>query len=127
MASKGFADRLYNGEANLPIVGRRKMWFTIAAALVLISIGSFVFNRFHLGIEFAGGTQFVIPASIGTQQEAQSAVARAVETAGVADAADIGTVQKVGNGPDATYTVRTESLQQEEATAVKTALVADLK
>jgi preprotein translocase subunit SecF len=127
MASKGFADRLYNGEANLQIVGRRKMWFTIAAALVLIAVGSFVIRGFHLGIEFAGGTQFVIPASVGTQTEAQNAVARAVETAGVAEAADLGPAQKVGNGPDATYTVRTEALSQEESTAVKNALVADLK
>ena len=126
MASKGLADRLYLGEANLNIIGRRKLWFTIAAVLVLISIGSFAFNRFHLGIEFAGGTQFVIPASTGTQEEAQSAVARAVETAGVAEAADIGAAQKVGNGPDATYTVRTEALTQEESTAVKNALVQDL-
>jgi preprotein translocase subunit SecF len=127
MASKGLADRLYRGEANLNIVGRRKMWFAIAGVLVLIAVGSFLIRGFHLGIEFAGGTQFVIPASVGTQPEAQSAVARAVETAGVAEAADIGTAQKVGNGPDATYTVRTQALTQEESTAVKNALVADLK
>jgi preprotein translocase subunit SecF len=127
MASKGFADRLYRGEANLNIVGRRKMWFAIAGALVLIALGSFVIRGFELGIEFAGGTQFVIPASVGTQAEAQTAVARAVETAGVAEAANIGTAQKVGNGPDATYTIRTAALSQEESTAVKDALVTDLK
>jgi preprotein translocase subunit SecF len=127
MASKGFADRLYRGEANLNIVGRRRMWFAIAAALVLIAVGSFLFRGFELGIEFAGGTQFVIPASVGTQAEAQSAVARAVETAGVAQEANIGAAQKVGNGPDATYTVRTAALSQDQSTAVKNALVADLK
>ena len=126
MASKGLADRLYLGEANLNIVGRRKLWFMIASALVLVALGSFLIRGFHLGIEFAGGTQFVIPASVGTQAEAQSAVARAVETAGVAEAADIGTAQRVGNGPDATYTVRTEALTQDESTAVKNALVQDL-
>ena len=127
MASKGFADRLYRGEANLNIVGRRKMWFAIAGALVAIALGSFAFRGFELGIEFAGGTQFVIPASVGTQAEAQSAVSRAVETAGVAEVANPGPAQKVGNGPDATYTVRTAALSQEESTAVKDALVADLK
>ncbi|AGZ44469.1 protein translocase subunit SecF [Actinoplanes friuliensis] len=127
MASKGFADRLYRGEANLNIVGRRKMWFAIAGALVLIAIGSFVFRQFHLGIEFAGGTQFVIPASVGTQEEAQSAVARAVESAGATEEANIGAAQRVGNGPDATYTVRTAALSQDQASAIKSALVADLK
>ena len=127
MASKGLADRLYLGEANLNIVGRRKMWFAIAATLVLIALGSFLIRGFHLGIEFAGGTRFSIPASIGTQTDAQNAIARAVETAGVAEAADLGPVQKVGNGPDATYTIRSEALTQQESTAVKDALVADLK
>jgi len=126
MAGKGFADRLYRGEANLNIVGRRKLWFGIAAALVLVALGSFVIRGFHLGIEFAGGTQFVIPASVGSQTKAQDAVRRAVETAGVADAGAIGAAQKVGNGPDATYTVRSEALNQEEATAVKNALAEDL-
>src|SRR5690349_22164528 len=127
MASKGLADRLYRGEANLNIVGRRKMWFAIAATLVLIAAGSFLIRNFHLGIEFAGGTQFVIPASVGTQAEAQSAVAKAVQTAGVADEANPGPAQRVGNGRDATYTVRTAALSQEQSTAVKDALVADLK
>ena len=33
MARNSLASRLYQGEANLRIVGRRKMWFAIAAAL----------------------------------------------------------------------------------------------
>ncbi|GAA3901167.1 protein translocase subunit SecF [Actinoplanes auranticolor] len=126
MASKGFADRLYRGEANLNIVGRRKMWFTIAGVLVLVALSSFLLRGFHLGIEFAGGTQFVIPASVGTQADAQSAVARAVETAGVAEEANIGAAQRVGNGPEATYTVRTAALDQDKSTAVKEALATDL-
>src|SRR4051812_4205856 len=127
MASKGFADRLYRGEANLNIVGRRKMWFAIAGVLVLLSLGSFLIRNFHLGIEFKGGVEFVIPASVGTQDDAQNAVRRAVETAGVAEEANVGTVQKVGNGADATYNVRTAALTQDQSTAVKDALVADLK
>ena len=30
MARSGLADRLYRGEANLNIVGRRKLWFAVA-------------------------------------------------------------------------------------------------
>jgi preprotein translocase subunit SecF len=126
MASKGFADRLYRGEANLNIVGRRKMFFAIAALLVLVAAGSFVVRKFELGIEFAGGTQFVIPASTGTQTEAQGAVAKALQTAHVAEDIEVGTAQQVGKGKDATYTVRTEALTQEQSTAVKVALAADL-
>jgi preprotein translocase subunit SecF len=127
MARKGLADRLYQGEANLNIIGRRNRWFAIAAVLVVIAIGSFVFRQFSLGIEFAGGTQFAIPASSGiTQAEAQTAVQKAVETAGVADKANVSNAQKVGDGGSATYSVRTAALTQDEATSVKQALAKDL-
>jgi len=125
MAQPSLADRLYRGEANLNIVGRRKTWYTIAAVLVLIAIGSFLVRGFHLGIEFSGGTQIVMPASIGSQSDAQTAVQRAIETAVPTDAT-VTNAQQVGNGPDATYTVRTSALTQEEADAVKAALVTDL-
>jgi preprotein translocase subunit SecF len=124
MASKGLADRLYRGEANLSIIGRRKMWFITAAVLILIALSSFLTRGFHLGIEFAGGSQFIVPASVGTQVEAQDAVTRAVRAA-VPDA-EVGAAQKVGNGRDATYSVTTSALTQPQADTVKTNLVTDL-
>ena len=63
MANQGLAARLYAGEANINIIGRRKLWFLIAAALVVVSIASISIQRFHLGIEFAGGTSFSVPAT----------------------------------------------------------------
>src|SRR5690349_18618857 len=127
MARAGLADRLYRGEANLNIVGRRNIWFATAAALVLIAIGSFVFRGFQLGIEFEGGTQFIVPASVGTQAEAQDAVNRAVDAADVPPDTQVTNAQKVGSGGDATYSVRTSALTQEQADAVKQNLVTDLK
>ena len=125
MAKSGLADRLYRGEANLDIIGRRNRWFAIAAILVLVALGSFIVRGFHLGIEFSGGTQFIMPASVGTQADAQSAVSRAIAAADVPPDTQVSIAQKVGSGADATYTVRTSSLTQEEATAVKAALVTD--
>ena len=126
MAKRGLADRLYRGEANLNIVGRRNTWFLVAGLLVLVAVGSFVIRGFHLGIEFSGGTQIIMPASVGSQAEAQNAVQRAVESAGVAQDTQIGAVQQVGNGNDVTYTVRTSALTQPQADAVKAELVEDL-
>ncbi|GGK85642.1 protein translocase subunit SecF [Mangrovihabitans endophyticus] len=126
MASKGFADRLYRGEADLNIIGRRRTWFLTAALLVVVAIVSFGVRNFELGIEFSGGTQFIMPASVGTQDEAQTAVQRAIDSADVPPETKVGIAQRVGNGGDATYSVRTTSLSQPEATAVKQALVADL-
>ena len=124
MASKGFADRLYRGEANLKIIPRRKQWFAIAAVLVLIAIGSFVIRNFQLGIDFSGGTQFIIPASVGSAADAQNAVQKAVDSADVPET-DVSNAQKVGNGTTATYTIRTSALTQAQADAVKAALVTD--
>jgi preprotein translocase subunit SecF len=126
MARQGLADRLYRGEANLNIVGRRKIWFATAAVLVLIAMASFLVRGFHLGIEFEGGTQFIVPASVGTQAEAQDAVNRAVEAADVPPDTQVTNAQKVGNGSDATYSVRTSALTQDQADAVKQNLVTDL-
>ncbi|MBO3741096.1 protein translocase subunit SecF [Actinoplanes flavus] len=128
MARSGFATRLYQGEANLNIVGRRKMWFTIAAALVAIAIGSFAINRFHLGIEFAGGSEFSVPAQVDGKTFEQSEVQQAVETAvhEVDPEAQINAAQQVGDGADANYKIRTSELSATEMAEAKTALADDL-
>jgi preprotein translocase subunit SecF len=128
MARPGLATRLYQGEANLNIVGRRKLWFTIAAALIAVSIGSFVIRGFELGIEFAGGTSFTVPVATAegklTQEEAEQAVERAVTS--VDPEAEVHAAQQVGNGDDASYTVRASALTAAEAEEAKGALVQDL-
>jgi preprotein translocase subunit SecF len=126
MASKGFFYRLYRGEANLNVIGRRRIWFATAALLILIAIGSFFLRGFHLGIEFEGGSQFIIPASVGTQTEAQDAMDRAMKAANVPSDIQVSAAQKVGSGGDATYSVRTSALSQDQADAVKDNLVKDL-
>ncbi|WIM94750.1 protein translocase subunit SecF [Actinoplanes oblitus] len=128
MARPGLASRLYAGEANINIVGRRKMWFTIAAALVLISIGSFLIRGFELGIEFAGGTSFSIPASANgtvlTKDRVNDAVHTAISAAN--PGATVNAAQQVGEGKDASFTVRASALSPAEAEKAKAAMVADL-
>ena len=128
MARNGLADRLYAGEANINIIGRRKLWFAIAAVLVLISIGSFAIRGFHLGIEFAGGTSFSVPAKIGDRTLTQAEVSDVVERAitAVDPEAEVGAAQKIGAGAGETYTVRASALTAEQAERAKAALVSDL-
>ncbi|WP_199513565.1 protein translocase subunit SecF [Nucisporomicrobium flavum] len=122
----GLGERLYRGEANLNIVGRRKTWFAVAAALVLLALGSFLVRGFHLGIEFSGGTQFEMPAQVGSTTAARNAVVKAVNSAGVGEEANVTAAQQVGSGDSRTYSVRTAALSQQEATAVKEAIAKDL-
>ncbi|PGH45525.1 protein translocase subunit SecF [Micromonospora sp. WMMA1998] len=120
MAKSGLAARLYRGEADLNIVGKRKVWFAVAGALVLIAVLSFAIRGFSLGIEFAGGNSFQVPASVGTLDQAERTVddVLAKEAPGV----EVVTAQKVGGAGGETYEMRTGQLSQDQANAAKAAM-----
>jgi preprotein translocase subunit SecF len=108
----GVAARLYRGELGVNVVGRRRMWFTVAAVLLLIAISSMLIRQFTLGIDFRGGNEFQIPASVGVLDDARKAVSNA--------GGKVYTTQKVGNGGNATYAVRTAPLSAEDSARIKT-------
>ncbi|MFI7429055.1 protein translocase subunit SecF [Micromonospora sp. NPDC049836] len=118
MAKSGLASRLYRGEADLNIVGRRKLWFAVAGVLVLIAVLSFAVRGFSLGIEFAGGNSFQVPASVGTLDQAEDKVNAALAAKG--DGATVVTAQKVGGTSGEYYELRTGQLTAEQANEVKT-------
>ena len=132
MAGSGLATRLYRGEAGLNIIGRRKLWFGIAAAAVLLSIGSFVIRGFELGIEFAGGTKISVPATVGPLDVARGAVDDALSVLppneeGVPPR--VVTAQQVDSldaGGGSSYTIRTTELTNEQALQVKEAVAGEL-
>jgi preprotein translocase subunit SecF len=117
MAKSGLASRLYRGEAGLDIIGRRKLWFAVAGALVLLALLSFGLRGFSLGIEFAGGNSFQIPASVGTLEQTEEKVETALAAQG--GGAEVVTTQKVGGTGGDFYEVRTTQLSAEQANAVK--------
>ena len=53
-----WGNRLYTGETSYDFVGRRRTWYAIAAAVVLISLLSLLLRGFNLGIDFTGGAEF---------------------------------------------------------------------
>ncbi|MBQ1037680.1 protein translocase subunit SecF [Micromonospora sp. C81] len=124
MAENGLASRLYNGEAGLNVVGKRKVWFGVAGVLILIALLSFGLRGFSLGIEFAGGNSFQVPASVGTLEDAEREVnsALATENTGVT----VATAQKVGGTGGDTYELRTAQLDADQTTAVKAQIAEDL-
>jgi len=59
---------LYTGKTSLPFVGRRNLWFIIAALLVLGSLLVPVFRPIQFSIEFTGGSQFTVSGVSTTDQ-----------------------------------------------------------
>ena len=102
-----FGGRLYRGEVSLNIVGRRKLWYSVSAVLLLLAIGGIVFRGFNLGIEFKGGAEFYVPA----QSCDISQVREAISSAGEQPAA----VTEVGSS---NIRAQTASLTPEQGKAV---------
>ena len=120
--SSGFASRLYRGEANLNIVGRRKLWFMVAGGLVLVSVLSLFIIQFTLGIEFKGGNEFQVPTKVGTLAQVEQAVDEAVHRA-KPDAGDIHAGQQIGSGASGVYSIQTPQLDDEQTRAVHDEIV----
>jgi len=73
MGMAQLGNRLYTGESSYDFVGRRKVWFLIAAALVLVSAVLLVKPGLTYGIEFEGGSEFRVTGS-SDQDAAREAV-----------------------------------------------------
>src|ERR1700733_3747596 len=100
--------KLYRGEVSLRFVDRRKMWYTISAVILLISIVAVSVLGLDFSVDFKGGatSQFNAPAASISQVQA------AVNDAGVSGAI----VQHV-TGANVNYQVQTKDLttgQQEQ-------------
>src|SRR5665647_972013 len=56
--------RLYTGDIAYNFIGRRKIWYTISAIALLISIAALLIRGLDLGIEFRGGSDFQVPTAV---------------------------------------------------------------
>lgn len=111
-----FGNDLYTGKRSINIVGRRKVWYLIAAGLILLAVlGPFARGGFVFGIEFTGGSQFVVTEiADANQDDAVDAVASIVPEA----------VPKISAVGDSEIRVQTDQLSSDESRAVRNALAA---
>jgi preprotein translocase subunit SecF len=77
-----FGNDLYTGARSFDIVGRRKVWYTIAIVAIAISLlGPILRGGFTFGIEFTGGSEFQVAGADTTDQSlATQAVASVTDT-----------------------------------------------
>ncbi len=93
--------RLYRGETRFDFVGRRKVWFSLSTAIIVLGIITIILRGgLNLGIEFKGGTEWTIAAPGVTQTEASNAM----KGTGLIDP----TVELLGTGSRQTLNVQSD-------------------
>jgi preprotein translocase subunit SecF len=83
---------LYEGKVSLDFVGRKWLWYSISAVIVLAAIGGLAFRGLNLGIEFEGGVEYQVSMPAGQATNAnvtkiQQAVAETAKSADIPAAA----------------------------------------
>jgi len=115
-----FGNDLYTGERSINFVGRRNIWYIIAAVMILASVllpmarGGFVF-----GIEFIGGSQFQVAGVAEVGEDRLAAQDKAVEAVNSVAPDEVPRVSTVG---DDGLRVQTAQLEPEESNQVRDAL-----
>lgn len=104
---------LYTGKTSFPFVGRRNLWFLIAAILVIGSALVPVFRPIQFSIEFTGGSQFTVSGVATTDQSLATEAVHSV----VPDA-----TTKVVTVGDDTIRVQTDQMTDVQSRQVSSAL-----
>ncbi|MGW0018580.1 protein translocase subunit SecF [Rhodococcus sp. NPDC003382] len=108
--------RLYTGTGGFDIVGRRKFYYVLTGAIVLVALLSMLIRGFSWGIDFEGGTRIQMPAVEGvTTEQVETVYSDTLGTEPVA-------VQTVGSGAGATIQIRSEALDLVQVNALQSAL-----
>lgn len=115
----GFFVRLYTGTGAFEVIGRRKLWYLISGAIVAVCIISFLVRGFTFGIDFEGGTKVSMPVN-GVNGTATTTQVETVFTDSVGRPPE--TVVVVGSGDSATVQIRSETLTNDEAADLRSAL-----
>lgn len=115
-----FGNNLYTGDTSVPFVGKRRIWLSIAAVLMILAIavpfirgGGNPAEGFNFSIEFRGGSQFQITGADTTD----SAIAEDV----IAGLVDVEEVRVTTVGDDGVR-VQTDALTEAEGLTVADAL-----
>src|SRR6185437_14392011 len=57
--------RLYRGEVSIDFVGRKKLWYMISGAILIISLGALLIRGLHYSVDFQGGSIYKFTTSAG--------------------------------------------------------------
>ena len=112
-----FGQHLYSGRVSFDFVGRRRLWYSISAAIVVLCAVAFAVRPFNLGIEFRGGVEFTAQVQKADAAAVDDMTA-AVEESGVTDAGD----PIVNTSGSNTVRIQVRALTQNQATTIEKSL-----
>ncbi|MFY9678086.1 protein translocase subunit SecF [Glutamicibacter protophormiae] len=111
-----WGNELYTGKRSYPFTSKHRLWFSIAAVLVVLSILlPVVKGGFNLGIDFRGGSEFTVSNTTHTEQGIGEQAVKAVAPEAVA------TVTNIAPG---TMRIQTELLSDDQTLAIAKDLAA---
>jgi preprotein translocase subunit SecF len=111
--------RLYRGEVSYDFVGRKRRWYSISAAILLISIAALGIRGLDFSVDFKGGAVFQFPASAS---QSITDVQGAVTHAGVSGAV----IQELNGLRGKSWQVQTKSLTSAQTLQVEDSLESQL-
>ena len=115
MKLTGLGGRLYRGETSMNVIRARMKWYAVSALFIALSVFALGAQGLRFGIEFEGGSAFVVSTSTGTVEQARDAVA----AAGYSDNAII---QTLG---EEKIRIQTGVLDAAQSNAIQDALAAE--
>jgi preprotein translocase subunit SecF len=111
--------RLYRGEVSYDFVGRKRRWYTISGAILLISVVALLVLHLNFSVDFKGGAVFQFTAPSATQTQVQDTVSRE----GVKGAVVQQLTGRLGNR---SWQVQTDTLTSQQTSTVENALISQL-
>jgi preprotein translocase subunit SecF len=112
-----FGQHLYSGKVSFDFVGRRKLWYAISAAILVLCALAFVLRGFNMGIEFKGGVEFTAQVQKADAAAVDDMTA-AVEESGVTEAGD----PIVNTSGSNSVRIQVGALSQDQATTIEKSL-----
>jgi preprotein translocase subunit SecF len=109
--------RLYRGEVSVDFVGRKRLWYSISGAILVVSVLALLILGLNFSVEFKGGAIFQFSAPTASVSQVQNAV----ENGGVSGAV----VQKL-SGAQKGWQVQTKALTGDQTTTLEGSLTSKL-
>lgn len=79
MSSNSFSSRLYRGQVSYDFVAKRRRWYTLSTIILIVAIAGLFGRGLNLGVEFKGGSEFLMQTTASVEDGRAAATAAGLE------------------------------------------------